>query len=140
MTSIYLAGGWKFRHNIKKVIPKFEEAGIKVISTWIKRENGVNTPKMLANDALLDIEEVLEADITVAIMDDDSYAYRGTFTEIGCALGQGKRVIIVCPGTATKIGDIEYEYSHYCMTNVFYWHPLVTQVKTVEEAIEKLTS
>lgn len=135
MKSVYVAGGWEFRVRLKLLMDTIQEKGLTVTSKWIERENGVNTPEALASDANFDISEVCASDYVLAILDDTKYAYRGTFTEIGCALGAGKRVIIVCPGEGEKLSDTRYNYSHYCMTNVFYWHPSIVHVTTVEEAI-----
>ena len=56
-------------------------------------------------------------------MFDKDYAYRGTFTELGCAIGRNKTIIIVCPG----------KDDYYCQTNCFYHHPLINHVESVEE-------
>lgn len=138
--SVYVAGGWPFRHDVKAVMDRFRDEGFNVVSGWIERENGINTPDALANDAIADIEEITRADVVFAVLTDDKYAYRGSFTEIGCAIGQNKPVIIFCPGTAKQVPDNEnrYEYSHVCQSNVFYWHPICRHVSTLEDGIDIL--
>ena len=137
--AVYVAGGWAFRHKVKSVMDELRGNSLfRVISGWVERENGANSPDDLADDALHDIDEVTEAEVVLAVMDDPKYAYRGTFTEIGCALGQKKPVMILCPGTSEKKDDGSYSYSHYCQTNVFYHHKLVKHVSTVEEAVAEL--
>jgi hypothetical protein len=74
----------------------------------------------------------------LAVLDDDKYAYRGTFTEVGCAFGQNKSVVILCPGTSTKLSDDRYEYSHYCMTNVFFHHPNAIHATKFDQVVEIL--
>ncbi len=135
---IYLAGGWQFRNNIKKIKATLSWLGFNVISGWIERENRVNTPEDYAKCSKLDIDEVCECDVLFAVMDDPIYTYRGTYSEIGCALGLGKQVVILCDGTSTKIDDNTYEFSHYCMRNVFYWHPLITHTTNLEDVIKEL--
>lgn len=136
---VYVAGGWKFRNRIKTIMDRLRsDDRFHVVSGWVERENGYNAPSNLANDARCDIDEVTAADVVLAIMEDDKYAYRGTFTEIGCALGQSKPVIVVCPGTAQEGRDGQYVYSHYCQTNVFYHHALAKHVGDVDAAIEAL--
>lgn len=137
--SIYVAGAWYNRHELKKLMDRLaSEHGFRITSTWPGRETGINTPDKLALDAKMDLEEVANADMVLAVMEDPKYAYRGTFTEIGYALGQNKRVFIVCPGTVKQLSDTKCEFSFDCMTNVFYWHPNVIHCATLEEAVSKL--
>lgn len=142
--AIYVAGAWTHRAKIKVFMDRLRAARYQVISGWIERENGLNMPDNLEHDAQLDIEEVTRADVFIAIMDDPEYAYRGTFTELGCAIALKKQIIIMCPGTAQPIfcdpvgselyqTAARYEYSHQCMTNVFYWHPLVSHCASEDQ-------
>ena len=93
-------------------------------------ENGINTPEEYAKDALRDTTEVAKADVLLAVMLDDKYAYRGTWTEIGTAIGLGKRIILVCTGLneEKRISDERYEYPYQCMTNVFFWHQVIDYI------------
>ena len=132
---IYTASGWLFRERIAKINNDLKSKGLNIISTWIEEEAGISTPEDSRIDAIRDVNQVKECDVLLAIMDDDKYAYRGTWTEIGVAIALNKKIIVVCPGTQNKISDIKYEYSHYCMTNVFFWHPNIIRVKTIDDAI-----
>lgn len=134
--SIYVAGGWEFRRRIADINAVLRAQNFKVVSGWVERENGKKTPQDLASDAKFDIEEVREADVLLAIMDDSKYAYRGTFTEIGCALGLKKMIIIVCPGSPEVGEEGTVSYPFYCMTNVFFWHQNIYRVATVEAAVD----
>ena len=136
--NIYLAGGWKFRADIAPIKLQLESKGYNVVSHWMERENGIVTPDDFQHNANMDIKEVIESNILVCIMTDSKYAYRGTFTEIGCALGQNMPIIIVCPGTKTKLSDNKWEFSHYCQYNVFYWHKNIQHSKDIYEAFEFL--
>ena len=64
--------------------------------------------------------------------------FKNPWFEIGVALALKKKIIIVCPGQETKISDIKYEYSHSCMGNVFFWHPGIIRVKTLDEGVKTL--
>lgn len=139
MISIYTASGWPFRAEISKINAKLNATpGLRVISTWIENEDGDSSPKTMGVDAQRDTDQVSQCDVLLAIMDDAQYAYRGTNVEIGYALGTRKRVIIVCPalGHETRVSDTEYKYPFACMTNVFFWHPQITRVRSLQEAIE----
>jgi nucleoside 2-deoxyribosyltransferase len=132
---IYTAGGWPFRGEISDINNELKSKGLDVISTWIEAETGISTPEDSAKDAVRDVEEIKKCDILLAIMTDEKYAYRGTWFEIGCALALNKKIIIVCPYGETKVSDTKYEYTHYCMTNVFFWHPSITRLKTLNDAL-----
>ena len=138
-SSVYLAGKWANRAELSKIADMlFNDHDIIIASTWTKRENGNTTPNSLGNDATRDIKEVCLADKLFVVMDDPKYAYRGTFSEIGCALGLDKPIVILCPGEGKQISTEKWEYSHYCMTNVFFWHPNIAHVKSIEEAVIEL--
>ena len=134
---IYTASGWPFRKEVSEMNKKLRAAGFDIVSNWIEMENGICTPKALADDALRDTNEVASADVVLCIMNDDKYAFRGTWTEFGYGLALGKRVIIVCSGLGAEkqISENRYEYPYQCMTNVFFWHPDVERVRTLDDAI-----
>jgi nucleoside 2-deoxyribosyltransferase len=157
---IYVAGGWKFRNQIKEVmelLDEYKEGGnpvsdhrpFKVISGWITRENGDSSPQALANDAYFDFKEIQESDVVFAIMNDPDYSYRGTFTEIGYAIGIKRTVIVWCNGkirsqstvtneTTGEVEKVEVNYTHHCMTNVFFHHPEIIQVDSLVKGIQEL--
>lgn len=141
MYKIYVAGGWSFRREIDVITKRLGAVpGIEITSHWIGRENGRGDPQHLAECAKGDIDEVTAADAVVAIMTDKEYAYRGTFTEMGCAIGQGKPVLVVCDLVCTEdaaVSPPKYTYSHACAWNVFFHHPSVIRVPTVD-AVEAL--
>jgi hypothetical protein len=75
--------------------------------------------------ALLDIDGVRDADIVLAVMDDHSYPYQGTWTEVGAAVALNKRVIIVSPVPPK---------------NIFAYHPQIELKETVTQALQYLYS
>lgn len=74
-----------------------------------------------ADDARLDFDGVQDADIVVLIFSVSQHAYRGTFTEMGIALGTRKKIIAVC------LCDGDYKY------NPFLQLPAVKIVHSLEE-------
>lgn len=130
---IYVAGKWTEIDIINDVQNKLRSQGHTITHDWTCIEgmgDQINfTPvQRLEYDtrcAILDINGVKEADLVFAVMSDKKYPYRGTFTEIGCALGLDKKIIIVCTGD-----------DYYCISNCFFWHPNITHVKTIDEGLE----
>lgn len=108
VTKVYLAG--KFDDELMPSRMSFLSVeGFIVTHDWT-----INKDVPLKEAAILDINGVKECDILIAVMDDESYSYRGTFTEIGCAIGLGKRIIIV-----NKNKNAE------CVNLCFYHHPQI---------------
>lgn len=135
MSSIYLAGGFHQLQAIDYIKDQITTQGYKVNSNWTKREVIDQTPENKEYFADCDVNELLQSDYIIAIMTDPKYAYRGTFTEIGLGIGSNKNIIIVCDGNVRREKG-EIIYSHYCMTNVFYWHKSIIHVSNITEALE----
>lgn len=123
---VYVAGKWASVSVINSVQEKLRLQGHTITHDWTsftpEQELEYDTRR-----AILDANGVKAADVVFAIMTDKQYAYQETFTEIGCALGLDKEIIIVCP-------DDDY----YCASNCFFRHPFITHVKTVEEGLNGL--
>ena len=135
---LYVAGGWPFRHSINEYVNTLKSLGYEIVSNWISRENGINTISDYEANAQHDIDEVKKCDCLVVCLEDDKYAYRGSYTEIGCALGLNKPIIAICSGTVVHESDSLDSFSHYCMNNVFFWHKNIIRVKSRDEATEAL--
>ena len=84
---VYVAGAWPRREEIKKVMINVEELGCKITHDWTSYElTYTDRHDRSRKCALADIEGVVTADIVIALLTDDDYAYRGTSSEIGAAL------------------------------------------------------
>lgn len=145
--SIYVAGAWIHRRDLNKQMIKLKDLGFIITSNWPSFENKLNNPDDYAECSKFDIDGVVTADTILAIMTDPKYPYRGTYTEIGCAIGSGRRIIVVCDGICSHKQNNDDEddnnkfnltFSHYCMENVFFWDPRIEHVSTFEDAIKLL--
>lgn len=125
----YLAGSYQGRQDLKPLIGDLMARGYECTWNWPEAEVHGQDHTTMGHFAAKDIQGVLDADVVVAVVDDPSYAYRGTFTEIGCALGSGKPVIVFCP---IPHGDM------YARTNCFFCHPAITHTSTWEETLEEV--
>lgn len=144
--NVYVAGGWISRETIRVKNNDLRSLGFNITSKWIERENGINNPDDYRECSKFDINEIAQSDTVLAFMTDPKYAYRGTFTEIGCAIGSGKRIIVICDGICTKVDDNISDrkkqtvtFSHACMQNVFFWDYRIEHVKTFEDAVKLLS-
>jgi hypothetical protein len=155
--SIYVAGAWIHREKIHEEIIQLQKLGFNITSTWTNRQGRWDTPDDYKVCSELDMLSIMKADTILAFMTDPNYDYRGTFTEIGCGIGSGRRVIIICDGKFTKediyhqehsaTGDNttlttqtlkSFKFSHYCMKHIFFWDKIVEHASTIEEAVKML--
>lgn len=90
---IYLAGAWVDRERLRSVMDQIEGMGHRITHDWSTYEsqwmNDVEPRNFQRQQdcALRDINGIISADLIIAVMDKDDYPYRGTNTELGCALG-----------------------------------------------------
>jgi nucleoside 2-deoxyribosyltransferase len=123
---VYVAGKWDDRSTINTVQAELVKMGHHITHDWTSVEC---ISKSQADRAVLDINGVQKADAVLVLMLDETYPYRGTFTEIGCALGLNKYIVVVCPND-----------SYFCTTNCFYHHPMINHVATIDQALELFRS
>ena len=129
---LYVAGKYEERHNIKKLMQEFRRAGNTIVHDWTSSESDIpegsernRTIGLYAQD---DLNAVKICDAIVADMRKD-LNYRGSYGEIGIALGLGKTVII--------LGGLNESYTPIYKF-VFAYLPFVHIVETPEEAISIL--
>ena len=115
---IYIAGKWHNKEQIRGYMDELESIGHEITHDWTSYESDPNNSFQDMADH--DIEGVMKADALIAIMDDDKYPYRGTFTELGVAFATKKtinknyKIFIVCPSYPYKNEDKKPYYSTNC--------------------------
>jgi nucleoside 2-deoxyribosyltransferase len=132
---IYVAGEFARKQRIKEYIEDFQRLGYEITHDWTKNEGSVSdrtNKNFLQQNAANDINGVTAASALVVIMDNNNYEYRGTWTEIGCALGSGfcKPVFIYMPEPENNA----------CVSNIFLYHENVhifTKMELLHEALDK---
>lgn len=138
-TSIYVAGSWVERDRMRGIMDRFRSYGYDITSDWPEYEQKHSEPYECSLISQLDFQNIKRADVLVAFMTDPEYPYRGTNTEIGYAIGSGKKVILVCDGIIEKNeADDRYVFSHSCMSNVFFWDKSIQHVTCFDDAIKVL--
>jgi len=126
MSRVYLGGKFDERVQIRGYMTELEKLNFVITHDWATYESKSEHPQ--ADMAAKDVEGVKSADAVVLLMLDPEYAYRGTFSELGVALGTNKRIYIVCPDPKAK-----------CRSNVFFHHPQVHVLASWEDVPRVLT-
>lgn len=122
---VYVAGAWKDRASIATVINSIRALGCTITHDWTDTNEGENPTRA----AMADVDGVRRAELVLLLMTDPTYAYRGSFTELGVALGVGVRDIIIV-GNATAAAA----------TNVFWHHADIIHCSELDDAIALVTS
>jgi nucleoside 2-deoxyribosyltransferase len=124
---IYIAGPWVDRAQMPGVASLIEGLGHTITHKWWEHDDiaeGVKTAKILQEQATLDQEGVVNADMLILI---NSSKSEGKATEQGMALALGKPIVAV-----GKLGAVS--------TNVFHYLPSYRWVDNLEEMVKVLTT
>jgi nucleoside 2-deoxyribosyltransferase len=124
--TFYLAGKLNDKHKLNTIINKITtECKLTCTYNWTIIDD--NTTHIL-DIVTHEITGVQSADVLIVIMDDPEYEYRGTFVEIGCALGLGKPILLYNPCELS-----------FASTNIFYFHPNIKHFNNIHDIIQELT-
>ena len=125
MFSVYLAGPWANRDEVRQAREQLQRAGIQVNAQWLDvemKEGAGDTAESqaaagydMAAEAKRDLDDIDDSDMIVVMNLQKS---EGKAVEQGLALERGMPVVVVGR-----------------RTNVFQYLPQVTVVETLEEAI-----
>jgi hypothetical protein len=124
---VYVATKWNRRAEAREVMEDLREDGHAITHDWTGEEDpGPETDPDTRREfygmcAAADVDGVLSAEVMVLLHDP---ACRGAFVELGVALANGTRVIVVD-------GDGHPEHS----VPLFYFLPEVTHVASADEAV-----
>ena len=134
---IYVAGKWQEKSQVKQVQIALVNAGHEITHDWTIHEMGAHEPKQdtdvligthwydpeeLARQALGDLRGVQTAE-AIVICAINPHKYSGTLTEMGIALGCGRRVLII---------------GEHIDSNIFTWLPEVKVYPSLAEVIDAL--
>jgi nucleoside 2-deoxyribosyltransferase len=150
MPDIYVAGSWLDRIGLQEKMNELKSMGYFITSRWPAFEKDLNSQDDYALCSMFDIDGVKCADVVLVFMTDAKYAYRGTFTEIGCAIGLDKRIIVITDGVCIPLNSndssiepsdkaekgTKLKFSHSFMENVFFWHPQIEHVSSLSDALQ----
>lgn len=127
IVKLFVSGKFADKPLIKSKITELEQLGYEITHDWTQHEETLGNQSDAQVAALFDIEGVKKCDIHIVIISDETYPYRGTFCEMGCALGLDKKILVWNPfenPTCTKVP--------------FYYHPHVSHFNTWDELLNNL--
>lgn len=126
---IYVAGGGG-ENTTEILISLQSNPDFQVVWGRLGRERNTDN----ASDSAHDLCILERCDVFLALFNNDTLPYRGTFTEMGFCLGRSIPVITV--GYATSHNGESYAYT----TNPYYWHPKVIRTSSLGEALSVINS
>jgi Fe2+ transport system protein FeoA len=122
---VFVASGWIERAGAAEVMRQLRALGCTITHDWTVPQS--TDP---ARTAALDLAGVRAAEVVVAVMAHPSYEYKGTFTEIGIALGARIPVLLVSP---FKDGN-----QAVCARNVYFHSAELERCESVEALLAAL--
>jgi hypothetical protein len=134
---IYVAGAFCDKAAVRRVQDALRAAGHTITLDWTWHEDGTKDAAALAADAAADVDGVARADAALFLFTQPTYAYRGTFTELGVALGMAaagakQRLVIVDALPASTAA--------YYRTNCFFHHGAVKPADRFDSVAAALAS
>lgn len=116
--NVYVAGAYCDKPTVKQVQTELKRAGCVITHDWTTVSNA-----NAMEHAIADERGVKQADVVVAVFSVEQHAYRGTFTEMGMALGLSKMVFALCL--------VDGDYKH----NPFLQLPQVRMTHSLDEVV-----
>ena len=114
----YIAGKFEERADVRKLMDKVEALGHTITCDWTIHEQS----DYRIHYAIADVEGVQSCDVYVGRFLNEN-SYKGALTEMGVALGQAKKVIVI---------------GHAIDSCIFVNHPNVLKLETEEEFLGEL--
>ena len=136
MVKIYIASSFSLIPKIEKVCQILEDNGHTVLVKWwtriglklkfqeLSREDFYNEPEC-RNAYERDLEGVMNCDVLLFVADDEIKSYCGANVELGMALGNSKRCIV--------LGDLQNSAMYYPV----YWAKDIDDVLYVLSKLEE---
>lgn len=120
--TVYVAGPWARKNDVRAVVQRLRGAGFSVTSRWVDRPESEYEcdPALMRSEAIRDIEDIDQSDVLLYLNLEKS---EGKATELGMALTREMPVFVV---GGTK-------------NNVFLHLPTVTHVESVDAFVSLLT-
>ena len=127
---IYVASKWARRELTRDIMAELVKLGHTIAYDWTQHKESKSSEKEYADEAAADVAGIRSADLFIADMDDPAYPYRGTFFEMGVAVGANIPVVIVTPYVAFDPKNVAFH------SNCFTTLPSIVRVATFTEALE----
>lgn len=123
-TVVFVATGWPQRTEGAALMRLLEQRGLRIACDWTSQ------PATNKKDtSVRDVAAMQQAQVLVAVMTLSAYAYKGTWTEVGMALGRGIPVVLVSP-------FVEGEAD--CAKNVYFHHPSFLRFASADALLQAI--
>lgn len=137
MVKLYVSGSFYNKGQIGLFMKELVNMGHEITYPWVSVPSKLKNREVYnkaADDAFKGIQD---CDALIAIFSDSKSSFRGIFTEIGIALGMGKKVFIFNSDNMTVLTWLPSErietniyYQYYKRVKVFkHWVDLVAELE-----------
>lgn len=140
--TFFLSGDYNQKSFLNDLIQKIEKSTeLKCTWNWTKVGDHDTSRETLGYYTEKQINGVVDADVFIAIFNDECKEYRGTFIELGCALGLKKKIFIYNPfniinGFYFNLNQNSLENNSFkAKTNCFYHPPEITQTNSFTDLL-----
>lgn len=134
---VFVSGKYAEKPLIKSKMIELENLGYFITHDWTTHPESPisnNEHQLLAT---FDIEGIRKCDVQIVIISDADYPYRGTFCEMGCAMGLNKRIFIFNPLEDALCTNVPFYY-HGCVSHFDTWDGLLIELNKIKQQKDKL--
>jgi len=126
---VFVATGFPQKAEAQRVMQAFRARGATITWDWTNPPSDMDRK----HQAMADAAGVMTADVVLAIMTLPDYEYKGTWTEIGMAIGARQSILLITP--FVDAGPAK------CSKNIYFAHPALVRVaRSVDEFLTLLAA
>lgn len=125
--NIYVSGSFQNKGKINLFINELRKRGFNITFDWTIEFSTIKDHNKYHISSIQAVNGIRECDILIAIFNSNTDISRGIFTEIGAAIGMGKRVMILNENHSECITWLPSERIETC---IYYHHEPLVKVYT----------
>lgn len=134
---IYMSSSWNTQGRSRLVAHQLKRDGHEITFDWTKCAPPRKDPLAYAAAAKTVFGAIDESEAVVAVIFDSKVQCRGIMSEVSYALGKGIPVYLVVMNKTDIIRNLVSDYIDTC---IYYHHPAIVRVSSINELLAKLSA